>query len=139
LIPGAPSNTRDAELKLAGARAAYEQAKAHRTALEGEIEKVEGRLLFSEASLKDAVAAAVRSDPAVCTLLSEFADVHRRYVDLRRALEFLDGKSMLPANAKHWFAEPEWLGLPILTHWRSATDALMENPDAPLSINEFSA
>jgi hypothetical protein len=51
-------------------------------------------MTIARLTLNDAVRDVVMSDPATQRLIDEYNAAQRRFVDLRRAMEFLDGRGL---------------------------------------------
>jgi chromosome segregation ATPase len=125
----------DAPLTIKQARAALQDAEheladvqASRAALERAHADAEGSLAVASVSLEGAQREVVRTDPATQRLIADFDTAHRCYVDLKRALEFVDRVYGLSAR----FGEPALSELPGATPWKLATEALRRDADAPL-------
>lgn len=90
--------------------------------------------IYARMALDRAIRDTVRAETATAKLLANFQDAHRAFVSLRRALEFLSSKDLLPPDdARLWACERDWPELAAETaRWKSWITSLETDADAPL-------
>jgi hypothetical protein len=129
-----PVSIRDASAALTDATDALEVAGEAFDALVKERPSVAQEVSFAQFGLRGKLRDVVRSDLAVKELVERYTELHRRAVDVRRAVEWLDRNSMTPDEFKGWHVEREWPDLQVAASWRAAIAALESDADAPLPI-----
>jgi hypothetical protein len=130
----APQSIKDARAALTDATDSLEVAGEAFDALVKERPSVAQEVSFAQFGLRDKLRDLVRSDLAVKELVERYTELHRRAVDVRRALELLDRNSMIPDEFRGWNVEREWPDLQAAASWRAAISALESDADAPLPI-----
>lgn len=131
----APVSVKQARANLLDAEDKRDAAQAARGALEQEHKAAKQSLTIARMNLTDAVHAVVHADSATQALINAFNAAQRRYVDLRRAMESLDGHGL---PFRFFGTEESWPDLPGGTPWKQALIALETNADAPLPTSASS-
>jgi chromosome segregation ATPase len=106
-------------------------ARRTRAALEAEIKVVERELMFADMALDERIADAVRADPAVRQLVTDFEVASKTYAELRQAMTAVRCE-WLPDASRSWDSIRNWPEMPTVATWKAALAALRENADAPL-------
>jgi hypothetical protein len=129
-----PVSIKDARAALTDATDSLEVAGEAFDALVKQRPSLGQEVSFAQFGLRDKLRDLVRSDLAVKELVERYTELHRRAVDVRRALEWLDRNSMIADEFKGWHVEREWPDLQVAVSWRAAIAALESNPDTALPI-----
>jgi hypothetical protein len=88
---------------------------------------------YKRARVDARVADVIKAEAPAEKMLADFATLHRRFVEHRRVLEWLEGQGAIPRDVS-WRAEPrEWSDAGE-TPWKSAVAALATDADAALPI-----
>jgi hypothetical protein len=128
----APKSIKDARAALIDATDTFEVAGEAYDALVQQRPSLAQEASFAQFGLRDKLRDLVRSDPAVKQLIEHYTELHRRAVDVRRALEWLDRNSMIGDEFKSWNVEREWPDLQVAVSWRAAIAALESDSNSPL-------
>jgi hypothetical protein len=111
-----------------------EAAESARATLIAENAEVTRTLAGAEWKLRSAIEGVFKESGEATELLEKYTAAFRAFVDLRRAVEFLWGKDLLPQRSEIWRQEQDWPDLPGAEPWRSAFDALHADADAQLPM-----
>src|SRR5262249_47479499 len=121
-----------AEAKAAHATAVeqLEAAETARTTLEREAAAAESEINWAKFKLDEAIIAVVKADPKTARLVARFREVQREFIDLRGAVEKLEGLA-ITSGITAWRDFPD---LQARHRWEAALEALREDPDAALPL-----
>jgi hypothetical protein len=125
-----------ARAELEAAVDLLEAALASEMILTTQHEAAEQATIFSRMALDHRLRDVVRSDASIAKLLAEHERAHREMVGLRNALQFLDRKDFLPADARLWACErDDWPEQAAETaRWKAAIASLEIDANMALPI-----
>ena len=138
-IAGDAAAQLSASQRLKSIEAAIEHSRSIDRALEGRIKDFDWRLKMASDSIRQRVAEALRTDPAVAVLLHEYGELRRRSLEMRFALDVIVRAGGLPASISSLDHVKEEGGARLATAWQNAVEALWRDPEKQFPKGEFAA
>ena len=125
----------EARANVDAARDEKDTAKRSLQFHEDRLSTLTGRLRSRSIAIEDAVAAAVKADPALSSLVVEAIRRAKDYHDAVAAFDVLSDLNALDASVSGWDRRParsDATAWPVSVAWREALEQLCTDPDAPL-------